>query len=80
MACGGCGEGPLTASVTLRRSSTVLPVAAFVFLVALGALGAWAGGAPIMRPALRVGFWSALGGDRRADRQGRSALPNLALN
>ena len=28
--------------------------------VALGALGAWAGGAPIIRPALRVGFWGAL--------------------
>ena len=33
--------------------------AALVFLVALGALGAWAGGAPIVRPALRVGFWGA---------------------
>jgi vacuolar iron transporter family protein len=25
----------------------------------LVALGAWAGGAPIVRPALRVGFWGA---------------------
>jgi VIT1/CCC1 family predicted Fe2+/Mn2+ transporter len=31
-----------------------------VFLVALGALGAWAGGAPILKPALRVCFWGAL--------------------
>ncbi len=38
----------------------VVPVAALVFLVALGALGAWAGGAPMARPALRVGFWGAL--------------------
>ena len=37
-----------------------VPAAALVFLVALGALGAWAGGAPIMKPALRVGFWGAL--------------------
>jgi vacuolar iron transporter family protein len=38
----------------------VVPAAALVFLVALGALGAWAGGAPMVRPALRVGFWGAL--------------------
>jgi vacuolar iron transporter family protein len=37
-----------------------VPVAALVFLIALGALGAWAGGAPMLRPALRVGFWGAL--------------------
>ena len=37
-----------------------VPAAAMVFLVALGALGAWAGGAPMMKPALRVGFWGAL--------------------
>jgi len=39
---------------------TVVPAAALAFLVALGALGAWAGGAPVVRPALRVGFWGAL--------------------
>ena len=37
-----------------------VPAAALIFLVALGALGAWAGGAPMVRPALRVGFWGAL--------------------
>jgi vacuolar iron transporter family protein len=37
-----------------------VPAAALVFLIALGALGAWAGGASIVRPALRVGFWGAL--------------------
>ena len=37
-----------------------VPAASLVFLVALGALGAWAGGAPMVRPALRVGFWGAL--------------------
>jgi vacuolar iron transporter family protein len=39
---------------------TAVPAAALVFLVLLGALGAWAGGAPIVKPALRVGFWGAL--------------------
>ena len=38
----------------------VVPAAAMVFLVTLGAVGARAGGAPIVRPALRVGFWGAL--------------------
>ena len=38
----------------------IVPAAALAFLVALGALGAWAGGAPMLRPALRVGFWGAL--------------------
>ena len=37
-----------------------VPAAALVFVIALGALGAWAGGAPIVRPGLRVGFWGAL--------------------
>jgi vacuolar iron transporter family protein len=39
---------------------TAVPAAALVFLVALGALGAWAGGAPMLKPALRVAFWGAL--------------------
>jgi vacuolar iron transporter family protein len=34
-----------------------VPAAALIFLIALGA---WAGGAPMMKPALRVGFWGAL--------------------
>ena len=38
----------------------LVPAAALVFLVMLGALGARAGGAPMMRPAIRVGFWGAL--------------------
>ncbi len=41
-------------------AAKLVPVAALVFLVALGALGAWAGGAPVVKPALRVGFWGAL--------------------
>jgi vacuolar iron transporter family protein len=38
----------------------VVSAASLIFLVALGAVGAKAGGAPIVRPALRVGFWGAL--------------------
>src|SRR5271155_4398190 len=38
----------------------VVPAAALVFLVALGALGAGLGGAPMLKAALRVGFWGAL--------------------
>ncbi len=40
--------------------SEAVPAATLVFLVALGALGAWVGGAPMLKPALRVGFWGAL--------------------
>ena len=41
----------------------VLPLvggASLLFLVALGALAARAGGAPVLQAALRVGFWGAL--------------------
>ena len=38
----------------------VVPAAALVFLVALGALGARLGGAPMFKAAVRVGFWGAL--------------------
>ncbi|MGL3819878.1 VIT1/CCC1 transporter family protein [Sphingopyxis sp. R3-92] len=34
--------------------------ASLVFLAILGALGAWAGNAPILRPVMRVTFWGAL--------------------
>jgi len=33
--------------------------ASLVFLAILGALGAWAGNAPILRPVVRVTFWGA---------------------
>ncbi len=35
-------------------------LATLIFLLALGALGAWLGGAKIAWPALRVGFWGAM--------------------
>jgi vacuolar iron transporter family protein len=37
-----------------------VPVATLIFLLALGALGARLGGAKIVWPALRVGFWGAI--------------------
>jgi len=53
---------PTLAAFLAPRDAVVIavPGAALVFLIALGALGAWAGGAPMVRPALRVGFWGAL--------------------
>ena len=53
---------PTLAAFLAARDAVVaaVPTAALVFLIALGALGAWAGGAPVIRPALRVGFWGAL--------------------
>ena len=57
-----------------------VPASALVFLVALGALGAWAGGAPMIKPALESWLLGSArhggdGGDRRVGRQGRLALP-----
>lgn len=37
-----------------------IAMAAVLGLVGLGALGAWAGGAPMLRPVLRVTFWGML--------------------
>jgi vacuolar iron transporter family protein len=53
---------PTLAAFLAARDAMVVAVstAALVFLIVLGALGAWAGGAPIVKPALRVGFWGAL--------------------
>jgi len=51
----------LTAFLTPQGGvAEAVPAATLVFLIALGALGAWAGGAPMLKPALRVGFWGAL--------------------
>ncbi|MEO5808345.1 VIT family protein [Devosia sp.] len=49
--------------VVLVRGSWLVPavsLASLLFLAALGALGAQAGGAPIWKPTLRVTFWGAL--------------------
>jgi VIT1/CCC1 family predicted Fe2+/Mn2+ transporter len=53
---------PTLAAFLAPRDAVVaaVPAAALIFLFALGALGARAGGAPIIRPAVRVGFWGAL--------------------
>ena len=37
-----------------------IAVATVLGLVGLGALGAWAGGAPMLRPVLRVTFWGVM--------------------
>ena len=52
-----------TLTAILSPSGTTIEAvsaATLVFLLALGALGAWLGGAKALWPALRVGFWGAL--------------------
>jgi VIT1/CCC1 family predicted Fe2+/Mn2+ transporter len=39
---------------------TTVSIAALIFLAGLGALGARLGGARIVKPVFRVGFWGAL--------------------
>ena len=53
---------PTLAAFLSPPGSTIMTVsaAALIFLIALGALGAWLGGAKIFKPALRVGFWGAM--------------------
>ncbi len=53
---------PTLAAFLSPPASTIIAVsaAALTFLIALGALGAWLGGAKILKPALRVGFWGAM--------------------
>ena len=43
-----------------RATIEAVSASALIFLVALGALGAWLGGAKAVWPALRVGFWGAM--------------------
>ncbi len=43
--------------VTVR--GVAMPLVSLVLLVSLGALAAYLGGAPLLRAALRVGFWGA---------------------
>jgi VIT1/CCC1 family predicted Fe2+/Mn2+ transporter len=53
---------PLAAS-QLAPMAWIVPIvaaASLVYLAALGALGAWAGRAPMLRPVLRVTFWGAM--------------------
>ncbi len=38
----------------------IVSAASLIFLAILGALGAWAGNAPIARAVMRVGFWGAV--------------------
>jgi VIT1/CCC1 family predicted Fe2+/Mn2+ transporter len=53
---------PLLAAALLPLASLVwsVPLGSLVALAALGALGARAGGAPSLRPVLRIAIWGAL--------------------
>ena len=53
---------PLLAALLSPASLAAYTVSAasLVFLAVLGALGAWAGGAGIVRPTVRVAFWGAI--------------------
>jgi VIT1/CCC1 family predicted Fe2+/Mn2+ transporter len=59
LAFSGGAAAPTLAAFLAPQGAIVkaVPAASLVFLVALGA---WAGGAPMVKPALRVGFWGAL--------------------
>lgn len=51
------------ATVFLDRGESLpwtVSAASLVFLALLGALGAWAGNAPMLRPVVRVTFWGAM--------------------
>jgi VIT1/CCC1 family predicted Fe2+/Mn2+ transporter len=46
--------------VPLPRVIVIVALLSLVFLAALGAVAAQAGGAPVMRASIRVTFWGAL--------------------
>ncbi len=51
------------ATVLVDRGDTpplTVSAASLLFLAILGALGAWAGNAPMLRPVIRVTFWGAM--------------------
>ena len=50
----------LTVSLPTDLLKPGISIGALIFLAALGAIGAAAGGAPILKPTLRVTFWGAL--------------------
>ena len=53
---------PLAVVLLVTGSSLpwIVSAASLIFLAILGALGAWAGNAPIARAVLRVSFWGAI--------------------
>jgi len=53
---------PTAVAFVSPKETTLVAVSAatLLFLVVLGALGAWLGGARVVRPAIRVGFWGAI--------------------
>jgi VIT1/CCC1 family predicted Fe2+/Mn2+ transporter len=58
--CGAVLPTGATLLAPAGQTIAVVSAATLVFLVALGALGGWLGGASALRPALRVGFWGAV--------------------
>lgn len=50
----------LAAFTPMPALMPAIGISALVFLALLGAIGARAGGAPILKPTLRVAFWGAL--------------------
>ena len=59
-ACGALLPLLVAAAVPATGVLVAVPVTALVFLAALGAVAARAGGAPIVSAAVRVSFWGAL--------------------
>src|SRR5271165_2939991 len=55
--CGRCHADARCSPVVARNDHRAVSVATLIFLVALGALGGWLGGAKIVRPA---GFWGTI--------------------
>jgi VIT1/CCC1 family predicted Fe2+/Mn2+ transporter len=59
-ACGALLPLVVAAFVPVTTTLIAVPATALVFLAALGAIAARAGGAPIVKAAARVTFWGAL--------------------
>ncbi|MGO9420590.1 VIT1/CCC1 transporter family protein, partial [Roseiarcus sp.] len=53
-------EIPKPCPGTQETLIAAVSIATLVFLVELGALCGWLGGATLIQPALRVGFWGAI--------------------
>ena len=50
----------IAAFVPMPVIMPTIGVSALLLLALLGTMGAWAGGAPVLKPTLRVAFWGAL--------------------
>jgi VIT1/CCC1 family predicted Fe2+/Mn2+ transporter len=59
-ACGAALPLAVAMAVSVETVLVAVPATTLVFLAALGGVAARAGGAPVIRAAIRVTFWSAL--------------------